>query len=72
MRDDLGWSYALAGGMNTANALGYFIGAVLTPWLLKRIGASTLLWSGAFLASLFMALSGFFTATEPLLVQLMF
>ena len=69
MRDDLGWSYALAGGMNTANALGYFIGAVLTPWLLKRIGASTLLWSGAFLASLFMALSGFFTATEPLLVQ---
>lgn len=69
MRDDLGWSYALAGGMNTANALGYFMGAVLSPWLLKRAGASTLLWVGAFLASLFMVLSGFFTATEPLLVQ---
>ena len=27
MRDDLGWSYTLAGTMNTANALGYFIGA---------------------------------------------
>lgn len=69
MRADLGWSYALAGGMNTANALGYFFGALLTPWLLKRVGAGTLLWSGAFLASLFMALSGFFTTTEPLLVQ---
>ena len=69
MRVDLGWSYTLAGAMNTANALGYFVGALLTPWLLKRVGASTLLWSGAFLASLFMGLSGFFTATEPLLVQ---
>ena len=69
MRVDLGWSYTLAGAMNTANALGYFLGALLTPWLLKRVAASTLLWGGAFLASLFMALSGFFTATEPLLVQ---
>ncbi len=69
MRVDLGWNYALAGGMNTANALGYFLGALMTPWLLRRVGASTLLWSGAFLASLFMALSGWFTATEPLLVQ---
>ncbi|QTN26636.1 YbfB/YjiJ family MFS transporter [Rhodoferax sp. AJA081-3] len=69
MRADLGWSYTLAGAMNTANALGYFLGALLTPWLLKRVGASTLLWAGAFLASVFMALSGFFTATEPLLVQ---
>lgn len=69
MRVDLGWSYTLAGAMNTANALGYLLGALLTPWLLKRVGASTMLWGGAFLASLFMALSGFFTATEPLLVQ---
>jgi predicted MFS family arabinose efflux permease len=69
MRADLAWTYTLAGAMNTANALGYFLGALMTPWLLKRIGASTLLWAGAFLASVFMALSGFFTATEPLLVQ---
>jgi len=26
MRADLAWSYALAGAMNTANALGYFLG----------------------------------------------
>lgn len=69
MRVDLGWSYTLAGAMKTANALGYFVGSLLTPWLLKRVGASTLLGGGAMLASLFMALSGFFTATEPLLLQ---
>jgi len=69
MRADMGWTYTLAGAMNTANALGYFLGALLTPWLLKRMGASTLLWAGAFLASMFMALSGFFTATELLLAQ---
>ncbi|MFZ3127044.1 MAG: YbfB/YjiJ family MFS transporter [Rhodoferax sp.] len=69
MRTDLGWSYTLAGAMNTANALGYFLGALATPWLMRRVGAPTLLWSGAVLASVFMALSGFFTATEPLLLQ---
>ena len=69
MRADLGWSYTLAGAMNTANALGYFLGALVTPWLLRRVGPSTLLWSGSLLASLFMALSGFFTASEPLLLQ---
>ena len=69
MRVDLGWSYTLAGAMNTANALGYFLGALLTPWLLHRVGPSTLLWAGSLLASVFMALSGFFTTTEPLLVQ---
>ncbi|MFZ3218806.1 MAG: YbfB/YjiJ family MFS transporter [Rhodoferax sp.] len=69
MRTDLGWSYTLAGAMNTANALGYFLGALATPWLMRRVGAPTLLWCGAVLASVFMALSGVFTATEPLLLQ---
>ena len=69
MRTDLGWSYTLAGGMNTANALGYFIGALATPWLMRRYGPSALLWVGAVLSSAFMGLSGFFTAAEPLLVQ---
>ena len=69
MRTDLGWSYTLAGGMNTANAMGYFLGALMTPWLMRRCGPSVLLWGGAALATVFMALSGFFTETEPLLVQ---
>lgn len=69
MREDLHWSYALAGGMNTANALGYLLGALATPWLLARAGASRLLLVGAALASVFMALSGFFVEAAPLLLQ---
>src|SRR5690606_15835382 len=59
MRDDLGWSYTLAGAMNTANALGYLIGALATPWLLRRTPATALLLWGSALATVFMALSGF-------------
>ena len=69
MRADLGWSYTLAGGMNTANALGYFLGALATPWLMRRWGPGTLLVAGALLATVFMGLSGFFVAAEPLLLQ---
>jgi predicted MFS family arabinose efflux permease len=69
MRDDLGWSYTLAGGMNTANAAGYLVGALATPWLLRRTPATTLLLWGSALATLFMALSGFFVEATPLLVQ---
>jgi predicted MFS family arabinose efflux permease len=36
MRSDLGWSYLTAGTMNTINALGYLIGALLVPRLLRR------------------------------------
>ena len=71
MRDDLGWSYTLAGAMNTVNALGYLLGALITPGLLLRHGASSVLLAGTVLASVFMALSGFFTDTTLLLVQRM-
>lgn len=69
MRIDLGWSYTLAGAMNTANALGYFVGALLTPRLLRSRGPGELLWAGAAAATVFMALSGFFTDAATLLVQ---
>ncbi|PKO41656.1 MAG: MFS transporter [Betaproteobacteria bacterium HGW-Betaproteobacteria-3] len=69
MRADLGWSYTLAGAMNTANALGYLLGALVTPRLMQRFGPAPLLVWGALLASLFMGLSGFFTAAAPLLAQ---
>jgi len=59
MRADLGWSYFLSGAMNTGNALGYLIGALATPALMRRYGAQTALVGGAILASLFMLLSGF-------------
>lgn len=67
MREDLAWSYALAGGMNTANALGYLLGALATPALLRRLAPGTLLLGGALVATLLMALSGFFTQATPLL-----
>jgi predicted MFS family arabinose efflux permease len=69
MRIDLGWSYTLAGAMNTANAVGYLLGALVTPALLRRTGPGSLLVVGAALASLFMAGSGFFDQALPLLCQ---
>lgn len=69
MRTDLGWSYTLAGAMNTANALGYLLGALATPRLMQRLGPARLLLGGALLASVFMVLSGFFVDATPLLVQ---
>jgi predicted MFS family arabinose efflux permease len=69
MREDLQWSYTLAGAMNTANALGYFLGALATPRLMARFGPSMLLVAGSALASVFMGLSGFFTDAGALLLQ---
>jgi predicted MFS family arabinose efflux permease len=69
MRADLGWSYALAGAMNTANAAGYFLGALACPWLMRRFGPSLLLVVGSLLAGAFMVASGFVTQTEGLLAQ---
>ena len=69
MRQDLGWSYTLAGAMNTANAVGYLLGALSTPWLMRRWGPGRLLVWGAAWAGSFMAASGFFVSATPLLLQ---
>lgn len=69
MREDLSWTYTLAGGMNTFNALGYLAGALLTPWALKRWGAVRVLIMGAAAASSLMAATGFFTVASILLAQ---
>lgn len=69
MRADLDWSYFLSGAMNTGNALGYFLGALVTPALMRRYGAQTSLVGGAILASLFMLLSGFVVDVEVLIGQ---
>ncbi|MFF2364004.1 YbfB/YjiJ family MFS transporter [Streptomyces sp. NPDC058122] len=59
MREKLHWSYASAGSMNTANALGYIIGAATAAWWTRRFGArAAFLWSmvigaAALLASAF-------------------
>jgi len=69
MRADLDWSYLLAGGMNTGNALGYLLGALMTPALMRRYGAHAALAGGAVLASLFMLLSGFVLEAGVLIGQ---
>src|SRR5438105_3662172 len=40
MRDSLGWSYSAAGFMNTINAAGYLVGALMASRLIKRYGLS--------------------------------
>lgn len=69
MRADLAWSYFLSGAMNTGNALGYFLGALATPALMRRYGAQGALVGGALLASLFMLLSGFVVDAGVLIGQ---
>ncbi|MCE0766018.1 YbfB/YjiJ family MFS transporter [Pseudonocardia kujensis] len=38
MREDLSWSFAAAGGINTANALGYIAGCLSATWWARRFG----------------------------------
>src|SRR3954451_3268301 len=40
MRDALHWSYSAAGFMNTVNAAGYLVGALMASRLIKRYGLS--------------------------------
>jgi predicted MFS family arabinose efflux permease len=55
MRQDLGWSYVTAGGMNTFNALGYLLGALAMPRLMRRFDARALMLVGGAAAALLLA-----------------
>src|SRR6185436_887587 len=52
MRDDLGWSYFVAGSMNTVNAAGYLAGALAAPSMLRRVGARAVFLAGLFVTAL--------------------
>jgi predicted MFS family arabinose efflux permease len=56
MRADLGWSYFTAGAMNTVNAAGYLLGALLAPRLLRRFDARQFMLAGGVAAALLLAL----------------
>lgn len=58
MRADLGWSYAQAGWLNTANALGYLGGAMATLALLRRVSASRLFAFGVWTTALALFATG--------------
>lgn len=72
MRADLGWTYLLAGAMNTWNAFGYLLGALATPALLRRIGVWRLLLAGALLSGLLMLTASLLTATAAFAAQRVF
>ena len=42
MKSEMGWTYAQAGWLNTANAIGYIFGALLTMLLIRRISPARL------------------------------
>jgi predicted MFS family arabinose efflux permease len=58
MRQDLNWSYSLAGGMNTANALGYLIGALAAAPIMRAIGARVAFIGALVLTALALLASG--------------
>ncbi|MDR6410175.1 YbfB/YjiJ family MFS transporter [Paraburkholderia terricola] len=68
MKLDLGWSFAEAGAMNTANALGYLLGALAFPRLARRWSADALFGAGCIVTALLMACSGLLADTHSLLV----
>ncbi len=58
MRTDLNWSYLTAGAMNTVNAAGYLLGALLLPRVLARIDVRTVLLAGSAGAALLLIAHG--------------
>lgn len=69
MREDLGWSYTLAGALNTANAVGYLIGALAMPLLMRRFAPASLFVWGGWVAALVMALGGWLDAPLAWIAQ---
>ena len=58
MKKDLGWSYTLAGWINTSNAVGYLIGAIIALYLSRRISSARLFSYGMVLTTLSILASG--------------
>jgi predicted MFS family arabinose efflux permease len=58
MRADLGWSFAIAGTMNTANAAGYLVGALVAAPSGKRLGDKPVFAVGMLLTALAVGASG--------------
>ena len=59
MKSELDWTYAQAGWLNTANALGYVVGAVLTLFLITRVAPSKLFSFGMITTALTLLATGY-------------
>jgi predicted MFS family arabinose efflux permease len=69
MKADLGWSFAQAGAMNTANAFGYLLGALAFPLISRRWPAGLCFIAGCVLTAALMTLGGLVSDTHALLAQ---
>jgi len=58
MKSEMGWNYAQAGWLNTANALGYIAGAIVTMFLIRRMSPSYLFAFGLIATSLALLATG--------------
>jgi predicted MFS family arabinose efflux permease len=58
MRADLGWSYFTSGAMNTVNAAGYLLGALMAPRVFRRWDARRALLVASALAAVLLAAHG--------------
>ncbi|GAA1975171.1 hypothetical protein GCM10009798_40510 [Nocardioides panacihumi] len=58
MRSELDWSFTAAGGMNTANAIGYIAGAASAAWWGRRLGQRVAFVGGMAVSSVALLLSG--------------
>jgi predicted MFS family arabinose efflux permease len=68
MRQDLGWSYADAGAMNTANAAGYLAGALLASTLARRLGMKPVFLGSIIVTAAAVAASGLTAAFSQLML----
>ncbi|MBU6492634.1 MAG: YbfB/YjiJ family MFS transporter [Burkholderiales bacterium] len=69
MKADLGWSFAQAGALNTANAIGYLLGALAVPLLSRKFSLSALFLAGGYLAVVLVAACGL-VSSSPMLLTL--
>jgi len=69
MRSDLQWSYSQAGSINTVNAFGYLLGALLTRALVARLGNRALYGWGMALTAAAIAATGFVRDFEALMAM---
>ena len=69
MRSDLHWSYSQAGSINTVNAFGYLLGALLTRALVARAGNRALYGWGMALTAVAIAATGFVRDFEALMAM---
>ncbi|AXH96251.1 YbfB/YjiJ family MFS transporter [Ornithinimicrobium avium] len=68
MAADLGWSWSQAGALNTANAAGYLVGALVAAPLARRVGTGRAFLLGAALTTVSLLLTALTSAYAVLLV----